>query len=112
LTGPSLDRLADDPASAIQLSRELRAALLTRCAAVQAALAAATLADVPRADDREASSTARLLTVEETAARLGISRHSVYASAAKWPFTVRVGRSLRFSESKLAAWIERRARLG
>jgi len=70
------------------------------------------MAEAPAWGDPHPASPSRLLTVEETAARLGVSKHSVYENAGKWPFTVRVGRSLRFSEVKLGAWIERRARLG
>jgi predicted DNA-binding transcriptional regulator AlpA len=43
----------------------------------------------------------RLLTVDEVAQRLSISSHAVYRRASSFPFTVHVGRYLRFSERGL-----------
>jgi excisionase family DNA binding protein len=50
----------------------------------------------------------RLLTVDEVAERLALSRHAVYRRAAELPFLIRVGRHLRFSERGLAKYLERR----
>jgi predicted DNA-binding transcriptional regulator AlpA len=52
----------------------------------------------------------RLLGVAEAAARLGISSIALYKKADDFPFTVRQGRSLRFSDRRLAAWIRKKVR--
>ena len=52
----------------------------------------------------------RLLGVKEAAARLGSSSSSLYKEADGFPFTVRHGRSVRFSESGISAWIRKRTR--
>lgn len=52
----------------------------------------------------------RLLGVEEAAARLGVSSVALYKKADAFPFTVRQGRSLRFSDSGISAWIRKRTR--
>jgi excisionase family DNA binding protein len=49
----------------------------------------------------------RLLTAQEVAPRLGIHKRTVYAQADTWPFTRRIGRSVRFSEHGLTAWLSR-----
>jgi len=66
-------------------------------------------------DDREAPRARpdveadRLLTAPEVAGRLACSMKLVYRSAARWPFTRRVGsRTLRFSAAGLERWLERR----
>jgi predicted DNA-binding transcriptional regulator AlpA len=56
----------------------------------------------------------RLLKIDEVAELLGISKHTLYkrcAPGAKDPFPVkpkRVGRSVRFSESKIQQYIKER----
>lgn len=56
----------------------------------------------------------RLISVEEAAKMLGISKHTLYkrsAPGARSPFPVRpkrVGRSLRFSEQKIQKFIRER----
>ena len=49
-----------------------------------------------------------LLTVEELATRLHVSKDYVYGHAGKWPFTRRVGRKLLFLEAGLTRWLEAR----
>ena len=49
----------------------------------------------------------RLLTVDEVATRLHLSREVVYRRARRWPFTRRIGRALRFSPTGLEAWLAR-----
>ena len=51
----------------------------------------------------------RLLKIDEAAARLGQSEDWLYRHAARLPFTVRQGRSLRFSERRLEGYIATRA---
>jgi len=52
----------------------------------------------------------RLLTVDEAAARCGMSRDWLYRHARTLPFARRVGRSLRFSETALERWLSTRQR--
>lgn len=49
----------------------------------------------------------RLLTVREVATRLHLSREMVYRRARHWPFTRRIGRTLRFSTAGLEGWLRR-----
>jgi predicted DNA-binding transcriptional regulator AlpA len=49
-----------------------------------------------------------LLGVEETATRLGVSRHYLYRNHPTLPFTRRIGRSLRFSSSGIEQYIRRK----
>lgn len=53
----------------------------------------------------------RLLTAEEVATRLSISRQQVYRDARRWPFTRKLSpKVLRFSEAGLNRWLDRRGR--
>jgi predicted DNA-binding transcriptional regulator AlpA len=52
----------------------------------------------------------RLLDVNEAAERLRCSVSTLYKKADDFPFTVREGRSLRFSEGAISAWIRKRTR--
>jgi predicted DNA-binding transcriptional regulator AlpA len=109
---PTLDEIADKPTAAASLRSHEVAALLIRCAAVQTALAAAlTGHPLPERESPSVSTPGQLLTVKEAAARLGISPFTLYQNARRYPFTVRIGRALRFSESGLAVWIQRRSQL-
>lgn len=68
------------------------------------------LKDVADAKAPNAESESRLLTVDEVAQRLGVSRKLVYREAAGWPFTRRIGparRALRFDADGLARWLSR-----
>src|SRR2546423_1315271 len=49
-----------------------------------------------------------LLTAREVAPRLGCSVRYVYAKAKTFPFTMRVGNLVRFSEAALERWLARR----
>jgi predicted DNA-binding transcriptional regulator AlpA len=55
-----------------------------------------------------AAEAGRLLTAAEVAARTGMSVDYMYRNASTLPYIVRVGRSLRFSESGLEKWIRSR----
>lgn len=48
----------------------------------------------------------RLLTVLDVATRLSLSVPAVYRRAARWPFRIRTGRYLRFSEQGLNRHLE------
>lgn len=54
--------------------------------------------------------TDNLLTAREVADRLGLSLDAVYRKKDSWPFTLRIGRSVRFSERRLGRWLSKRAR--
>jgi predicted DNA-binding transcriptional regulator AlpA len=52
--------------------------------------------------------TGRLLTADEAATRLGMTKQTLYRNAKRFPFTVHVGRrALRFDENKLNHWLAR-----
>ena len=62
-------------------------------------------------EERAASQPAegdRLLTVEEAAQRLGVAPDWLYRRTTRLPFTVRLGRTLRFSEVGITRWIRSR----
>jgi predicted DNA-binding transcriptional regulator AlpA len=108
-----------DSAAVAEMPREELPGLLAHLAALTAAVAARlvaeptpplhgiataphcppTLARDPKAD--------RWLTVAQVTERLGLDQRQVYRRAHAWPFTVRLGKRLMFSESGLAAWMER-----
>jgi len=48
-----------------------------------------------------------LLTAEEVAQRLRVTKEYVYRNAQHYPFTVREGRYVRFSQAGLARYLER-----
>jgi predicted DNA-binding transcriptional regulator AlpA len=52
----------------------------------------------------------RLLNVAELASRMGTSTDYIYRHAEHWPFTRRIGRSLRFSENGYTRWIGQQKR--
>ena len=63
----------------------------------------------PGAPGPDAAGADHLLTVEEAARALGVSRDWLYRRASKLPFTVRLGRVLRFSAQGLARYCRQRA---
>jgi DNA-binding XRE family transcriptional regulator len=101
---PTLDDLAADPSKASGLPFDAAQMLWFRCVVVQQALAPALLA-ASYGHGRQAPAEDRLLDVAEAARRLAVCRDYVYRHAAEWPFTVRRGRKLGFSEQGLAAYL-------
>jgi hypothetical protein len=97
---PTLDQLAAEPEQAASLPSETRAALLARALAVVGALAAPALTGTPTPRED------RILDVPEVARRMNVSQDYVYRHAAEWPFTVRRGRKLGFSEVGLIDYIQ------
>ena len=51
-----------------------------------------------------------LLTADEVAQRLNVTKEYVYKNASRYPFTVREGRYVRFSQNGLSRYIDRRQR--
>ncbi len=101
---PTLDSIAHEPALAVPLPPEARAALLAQALAVVGALAAAPILTLAGAGSTED----RVLDVAETARRLDVSQDFVYRNHGRWPFTIRRGRKLGFSEQGLADHLRRR----
>jgi predicted DNA-binding transcriptional regulator AlpA len=52
----------------------------------------------------------RLVKVDEAAEALGMSKSELYKTADDYPFTLRIGRLLRFSQRGIDTWIARRTR--
>jgi excisionase family DNA binding protein len=88
-----------DPAD---IEPEKIAPVMAQMAAIQLSLAARLVAESTERAQTDADS---LLTVEEAAAKLKCSGDWLYRQAKRLPFTVRVGRSLRFSSRGIDAHI-------
>ena len=71
------------------------APMMAQMAAIQLSLATRLVA---ASTERPQSDADSLLTIEEAAARLKCSADWLYRHAKRLPFTVRIGRNLRFSE--------------
>src|SRR5262245_9099851 len=103
---PNLDELAADPTKTATLHPETARVLTFRCLALLAALASVTgVTHGPTTLEAEQD---RLLTVEDAARTLGVSKDWLYRRAEKLPFTIRLGRTLRFSAHSLARYIRSR----
>src|SRR5947208_1266229 len=99
-------RLDELLANVENVSIEEIPALLIRLGALSQQLAARLImanGNGPRPDPKAGAG--KLLDVEEAAERTGMSEDWLYRHASTLPFTVKVGRSLRFSETGLVKWI-------
>ena len=107
---PKLDELAETPAKAKDLPPDVRQALAFRALAVLNALNVAALADgaSSNAQAEHAGNGDRLLTAKEAGGKLGRSEDAVYRRADEFPFTVRDGRQVRFSEKGIEKYIRQR----
>ena len=106
---PKLEEIADNPALAMHLPFDVVEALLGKNALAQSVLVSRLLA--LRASPIQAENSTggdRLLDVEETARKLGKSKDYLYRHAGDYPFTVRDGHSLRFSEQGIEKFIRQR----
>jgi hypothetical protein len=65
--------------------------------------------ELPAADARRGEVTVpdQLIGADDVALRLDISRRAVYRRAGSWPFTRRVGRTVKFSAAGLERWLAR-----
>ena len=106
---PKLEEIAENPALASHLSPNDVEALLGKNAVVQSVLVSRLLA-LRASLSREERSTSgdRLLDVEEASRKLGKSKDYLYRHASDYPFTVRDGRSLRFSDQGIEKFIRQR----
>ena len=102
---PTLDEVADDPTLARELPSTAIAALLAKCAALQSALAAALL-DSRQTPQNAADGEDRLLTVDEAAAKLSVTREWLYRRGKRLGLAVKLSDgTLRFSSVALEAYI-------
>ncbi len=104
---PTLDAIAGKPDLARELPRSALVDLAFRALRVQEALQVALVAAVPERARHEDDA---LLTVDEAAAMLGISKSTLEHGARTTYKGLRVempGRNLRFSRQRIQAWIRR-----
>ena len=105
MRGPTLVDVARDRRLLSKLEYEDVTSILVDLGAIQTALAAR-MTEVARPEP-EAD---RLLTVEETAARLGVSTSWLYSQRDSLPFAVKLGpKQLRFSARGIADFIKDRS---
>ena len=106
---PKLEEIAENPALATRLPFEVVEALLGKNAIAQSVLVSRLLALRASPSQTEHSTDGdRLMDVEEVARKLGKSKDYLYRHAGDYPFTVRDGRSLRFSEQGIEKFIRQR----
>lgn len=106
---PTLDELAARPERAQELPPEVARDLLAQLAPLQTVLLAQAIRPLAGGNSQgEPQGEDRLLTVEEAAGKLAVSTDWLYRRAGKLPFTVRLGRQLRFSERGLDRYIRQR----
>jgi len=108
---PSLDELATNPARAKDLPDDLVALLHSRCLLALNALWSRQLEMRGTPASSAVEEPDALLTIEQASERLSKSRDWLYRHARDLPFTVRVGRQLRFSARGIARFIRERSGL-
>jgi len=102
-----LAEIVTDPARIADVSPEIIAGLRGELAAIDTLLLGRLLSPIRSAERR--SQPDRRLNVKEAAAKLGMSRDWLYRHAAAQPFTVKIGRSVGFSEEGIERWLRQRA---
>lgn len=106
---PTLEQVAETPAKAKGLPPDVRQSLAFRALTVLNALHAAGLGDGASSNgNRESREGDRLLTAKEAGEKLGRSEDAMYRHADEFPFTVRDGRQVRFSEKGIERYIRQR----
>lgn len=99
-----LTAVLTDPGRVHQLGVEDAAVLLAQVAAIQATLAAR-VASIAQPGPARRQEDDRLISVEDAAARLGVTPRWLYRHAPRLPFARRLSRkALRFSELGLKRW--------
>ena len=97
--------LVEDPAKVATVPPTRLPALLSQLSAVQSAMAARLIS----ADRDEPTSTEdTLLTVDQAAERLGVSKDWLFRRSRTLPFVVRLGRHLRFSNRGIDRYLRSR----
>ena len=100
-----LAALLADPAQVASIPPGRIPALLSQLSALQGAMAARLIA----ADHDEAASPQEtLLTIDEAAERLGVSKDWLFRRSRTLPFVVRLGRHLRFSGRGIDRYLRNR----
>jgi len=97
--------LVEDPAKVASVPPTRIPALLSQLSAVQSAMAAR-LISANR--DEPASTEDTLLTVDQAAERLGVSKDWLFRRSRTLPFVVRLGRHLRFSNRGIDRYLRSR----
>jgi excisionase family DNA binding protein len=105
----SLDQIADNPTDANELSMAETTAMLSRIAVAQSALSARLVAILTETQGQGHAEDDRLLTVDQAAQHLGLSEDWLYRHSDRLPFTVRVGRHVRFSAHGVERYIRERS---
>lgn len=102
---PTLADLARDPSTLDGLPAEAIPALVGEAASLHARLLARLMAS---GQDGKPDSPERLLSVDEAARMLQVSKSWLYKRTARLPFVVKVGSRVCYSEAGIRAWIRRR----
>jgi predicted DNA-binding transcriptional regulator AlpA len=105
---PTLGDLAADPHKVSLLAQEAIPGIRGELARLDSLLLARLLSATRNGDADRAEEGDRLLNAKEASAKLSLSEDHLYRNAAKFPFTVRLGRRLRFSEAGIARFIRQR----
>ena len=105
---PKLSELLEHPEMVSTVSVEAVPMILGELERLRAILWVRLTTGNKDGQDRSASDRDRLLDVGEAARKLGKSKDFLYRHATKYPFTVRDGHSLRFSEQGIEKFIRQR----
>ena len=105
---PELADLIADPGKVANLPPEAVPSMLGELERLRAILWVRLTAGNHDGQGQLASNGDRLLGVEEAARKLGKSKDALYRHADDYPFTVRDGHSLRFSEQGIEKFIRQR----
>jgi excisionase family DNA binding protein len=102
---PNLAALVEDPGRVANVPSSRIPALLSQLSALQSAMAARLMSA-----DREETAPAEdtLLTVDQAAERLGVSKDWLFRRSRSLPFVVRLGRHLRFSSRGIERYLHHR----
>ena len=105
---PNLTDLVNDPAKVALLPPEAIPTLRGELARLDTLLLMRVAMAQNNGHSEHSADGDRLLTVEEAAPKLGTSVDHLYRHAKNYPFTVRNGRALRFSEVGIERFIRQR----
>jgi excisionase family DNA binding protein len=106
---PILTDLLDAPELALDLPLHEAAAMLARVGALEAMLRARLATPVPTSPIGSAIAEDRLLTTDQVAERLGVTRNWLYRHATQLPFVRKLSRkALRFSEEGLHRYLAKK----
>ena len=107
---PKLGDLIADPRKVSILPPEAVPEIRGELARLDTLLLARLLSADGSSDADRAGDGDRLLNAKEAAAKLGASQDYLYRYSSRFPFTVRLGRHLRFSEAGIERYIRQRMR--